>query len=286
LAPIRSVFWSREVKSGLQLVTLKQLRARDLSPDLIEPQRLDFHMLIVCESGTGAHMVDFEMHACGRGTLIHISPNQVHAFVSDMDTEATLLIFRPEILPVDFYGADSGTQPPAEYLWPPTTKLDKAPLDFVATTIDFLTKQHRTQGEWAQPEVARHVAIGLASLAYRTAVSSSPLYRSPPQPLFLAFLTLVERFFATRRDAQWYATRLDCSYRNLCRICKEASGETPKTMIDRRVAIEARRLLAFTQDSALEIGKHLGFTEATNFVKFFQRLTGNTPDVFRRQWQK
>ncbi|MBA2114109.1 AraC family transcriptional regulator [Bremerella alba] len=286
MARIRSVFWSRDVKSGFQLVTLRQLRERDLRPGLAEPQRLDFHMLILCENGVGAHMVDFEMHDCRRGTLIHISPNQVHAFASDIDTEATLLIFRPEVLPVEFYGPDSGTQPPAEYLWPPATKLDKPSLEFVTATVSFLTKQHCSQGIWDHPEAARHVAIGLASLAYRTAVSSSPLYQSPPQPLFFAFLTIVEEFYATRRDAQWYARRLDCSYRNLCRICKEASGETPKTMIDRRVAIESRRLLAFTQDSALEIGKCLGFTEATNFVKFFQRLAGSTPDVFRRQWQK
>ncbi|MEL7362149.1 MAG: helix-turn-helix domain-containing protein, partial [Bacteroidota bacterium] len=48
-----------------------------------------------------------------------------------------------------------------------------------------------------------------------------------------------------------------------------------------RVGLEARRLLATTSDTVEAIGFRLGFSEATNFVKFFKRVVGITPEAFR-----
>ena len=284
MARINSVFWRRKVSSGFELMSLSQLRHKVLDHSLAEPQRLDFHLILLFESGNGSHMVDFKMHGCEPGTLIHVSPNQVHAFGKNADNEASLLIFRPEFLPTDFYGPESKINPPPEYVWPPATRLNESSMKFATAAIDFLKNQQTSQGVWAEPEAARHIAIGLASFAFRTAAASDPVYRQP-QPLFYAFVTELENSFQTRRDAKWYAGQLDCSYRSLCRVCKAVTGETPKTMIDRRVATEARRLLAFTAISVSKIGAQLGFTEPTNFVKFFQRVVGETPDSFRRDWQ-
>ncbi len=116
MARIRSVFWSRSVESGIELMSLKHLRQKSLDHSLTEPQRLDFHLLLFFEKGAGSHMVEFQTHDCRPGTLIHVSPNQVHAFGESESTEATLLIFRPELLPADFYGPDSRNYPPAEYI--------------------------------------------------------------------------------------------------------------------------------------------------------------------------
>ena len=123
-----------------------------------------------------------------------------------------------------------------------------------------------------------------ASFAYATAVAESGLYETQPQPVFFAFLAKVNDSFSVQRDAKWYANELGCSYRTLCRACKAASGETPKAIIDQRVATEARRLLAFTGDSVSDVADELGFSESTNFVKFFQRVSKETPESFRRHW--
>ncbi|AOW14451.1 hypothetical protein LPB72_02990 [Hydrogenophaga crassostreae] len=58
-------------------------------------------------------------------------------------------------------------------------------------------------------------------------------------------------------------------------------GFTAKQVIDRRIVLEARRLLAHSQMPVAHIGHQLGFTEPTNFVKFFRRLGGETPQQFR-----
>lgn len=45
--------------------------------------------------------------------------------------------------------------------------------------------------------------------------------------------------------------------------------------------LEAKRLLAHSDQSAARIADHLGFPSATHFSKFFHRGTGQTPIAFR-----
>jgi AraC-like DNA-binding protein len=52
-------------------------------------------------------------------------------------------------------------------------------------------------------------------------------------------------------------------------------------VVDDRVALQARRLLACTAMSVAEVGRHLGFPEPTNFGRFFHREVGTSPGQFR-----
>ena len=60
-----------------------------------------------------------------------------------------------------------------------------------------------------------------------------------------------------------------------------AAGHTAKQVVDLRIALEAKRLLVHSGATVAQIGHRLGFSEATNFVKFFRRLAGVTPLEFR-----
>ena len=60
-----------------------------------------------------------------------------------------------------------------------------------------------------------------------------------------------------------------------------SAGAGAKDFIDRRVILEARRLLAHSDRSAAQIATQLGFSSATNFSKFFRQRTGTSPLAFR-----
>jgi AraC-like DNA-binding protein len=100
---------------------------------------------------------------------------------------------------------------------------------------------------------------------------------------FERFQHELERSFATTRNAADYAARVGYSPRSLNRACQEATGQSAKALIDARVALEAKRLLVHTELPAAAIGIRLGFTEPTNFGKFFTRETGRSPGAFRDQ---
>ena len=50
---------------------------------------------------------------------------------------------------------------------------------------------------------------------------------------------------------------------------------------DRRIILEAKRLLAHSNRTAAQIATQLGFTDATNFSKYFQQRAGLSPIAFR-----
>jgi AraC-like DNA-binding protein len=50
-----------------------------------------------------------------------------------------------------------------------------------------------------------------------------------------------------------------------------------KDVIVARIVLEAKRLLALTDDTVAAISHELGFDEATNFIKYFRREIGTTP---------
>ena len=80
-----------------------------------------------------------------------------------------------------------------------------------------------------------------------------------------------------------YAKNLGYSQSTLTRACLATAQMTAKEVIDKRVALEAKRLLVHSEATAAYIGYQLGFMEPSNFVKFFSRMTGQTPQHYRNK---
>ena len=53
--------------------------------------------------------------------------------------------------------------------------------------------------------------------------------------------------------------------------------------MNRRLVLEARRLLAYTDRPVAAIARELGFTDPSNFSAFFARHAGEGPSTFRIQ---
>jgi AraC-like DNA-binding protein len=98
---------------------------------------------------------------------------------------------------------------------------------------------------------------------------------------FTRFRDDLDRTFARTRRVEDYADRLGCCVRTLTRASLAATGRSAKQVIDDRVTLEAKRLLAGTDLPVAEVGRRLGFPEPTNFGRFFQREAGQSPGAFR-----
>ncbi|MFE8991388.1 helix-turn-helix transcriptional regulator [Streptomyces collinus] len=91
----------------------------------------------------------------------------------------------------------------------------------------------------------------------------------------------MEKNFARTRRVEDYAEALGYSSRTLSRATLASVGLGAKEVIDRRVVLEARRLLAHSDQTAARIAGRLGFSSATHFSKFFHQRTGQSPIAFR-----
>ena len=83
-----------------------------------------------------------------------------------------------------------------------------------------------------------------------------------------------------------YADTLGFSKRTLGSITRKHLNRSPKEVIDQRLLLEIKRLLAHTDQSIKEIAFELGFEDPSNINKFFKRMSGSTPSAFRQNLKK
>lgn len=95
------------------------------------------------------------------------------------------------------------------------------------------------------------------------------------------FIQLLNAHFKEQSSLQFYADQMNVTLDQLGQICKKGVGWSPKAMMQEKLLREAKRLLLFETLSVKEVSYDLGFTEPTNFVKFFQQHTGVSPKNFR-----
>ena len=140
-------------------------------------------------------------------------------------------------------------------------------------------------GRRVSESILQHQLLVLLFQIQRQSELSMPQRLSENSATFRRFEELVEKLFPTERSVSAYARRLGCSEKTLDRACAAAVGITPKQLIQRRVILEAKRMLAHSEASVKSLASDFGFSEVTNFVKYFRRATAESPAAFRRRIQ-
>jgi len=97
------------------------------------------------------------------------------------------------------------------------------------------------------------------------------------------FRHLIESQYLKHWPVKRYARHLALSETSLNRLCRRLAGSTAFDMIQRRLALEARRRLVYAGNSVSGIAAELGFKDPAYFSRFFRRHSGVSPNEFRRR---
>ncbi|MFG2137204.1 helix-turn-helix domain-containing protein [Streptomyces sp. NPDC048650] len=267
--------------SGVEVLTLAELRERADACRLSTPHRPGFHHLLLVERGRLVHSVDFREHVLAPGDLLWSRPGQVQHFGDLTGAEGRLVLFE-----AGFLAPGTAAAARAEDWYGPAVR---RPEGAAARALDAaLRALHQEFGELGglplevHVEVLRHL---LAVLVLRAAHPGGAVAGADgtceASETYLRFRDAVERDFTRSRRVADYARSLGYAPRTLSRATEAGAGIGAKEFIDRRVVLEAKRLLAHGDQPAARIADRLGFADATNFSKFFQRRAGTTPIAFR-----
>jgi AraC-like DNA-binding protein len=131
--------------------------------------------------------------------------------------------------------------------------------------------------------VLRHQLAALLLRLSRLEPEGGPGQAAADSEILVRFRQRIDERFAATRQVEEYAQELSCSVRTLTRASLAATGRTAKQLVDDRVALEAKRLLAESELPVAEVGARLGFSEPTNFGRFFARTVGSSPGAFRAE---
>ncbi|WP_406397961.1 helix-turn-helix transcriptional regulator [Streptomyces sp. NBC_00879] len=267
--------------AGVEVLSLAQLRSR-IGPEqgrMVAPGRPDFHHLLTLTSGSLWQTVDFTGYALRPGSWLWARPGQVYQWGDITQAEGTVIIFERDFPDPATTAAARLDDPHA-----PVVRVPRGDdIEALHTAAHHLDREFHAAMELPvdiHVTVLRHL---LAVLVLRLTHLASPVGSPSPEPgsTYLRFRDEVEREFASTRRLDDYAHALGYSARTLSRATLAAAGVGAKEFIDRRVVLEAKRLLAHSDLPAVRIAAQLGFSSATNFSKYFHQRTGQTPIAFR-----
>ncbi|GAA2356068.1 helix-turn-helix domain-containing protein [Dactylosporangium salmoneum] len=265
--------------AGIEVMTFTELRSRVGGRALGAPRRPAFHQLLNLSRGALHHTVDFTDYTVEPGSWLWIRPGQVQQWGDLQLTEGTLILFEQDFLDPATATTARLDDPYAPLVYEP----GHDQLQSLRDAADHLGRAFGAVGQLpldVQQTVLRHL---LAVLVLRLAHLAAPAGAVVPEPgdTFVRFRTAVEVEFTRTRRLKDYADALRYDPRTLSRATQAATGVNAKEFIDRRVVLEAKRLLAHSDHTAAQIAAHLGFSSATNFSKYFHQRTGTTPIAFR-----
>ena len=237
------------------------------------------------ERGEGVCRCDFTPLPFGENQLIFISPGQVHGWEVDGAVRGKIVAFSG-----DWWPGKSGEghflyDLPLFFGPTPASQLILSRQDaghfarwFRDLELEYGRTENRSRG------ILRALLERILLEARRRLRPSSGETAISPQRLLARrfFVSLEERFRETQETAD-YARDLGVPVRSLAEALRREVGKTPKRLIEERLALEARRLLAHSPLTVAEIGFQLGFADASHFSRFFRRMTSCAPRAFREE---
>jgi AraC-like DNA-binding protein len=270
---------------GLEVITMDKLRNKLSKSELSRPERIDFYILMYVIAGTGVHTVDFVTYNLEKGTLVVVRPGQLQQWQEDGDYSAILLLVEPTALP--YWDELSSIREKGILSLLDWETHSVLPADLSASVAGGLQQLDNDLNDFDGSELEisliRHELFAILLRIARWQKSMLKSGEVHQLVTYRLFLHELEDSFRKAHSLKYYAKRLGYSPATISRACLAAEGRSAKIVIDRRIALEGKRMLFHSTLSVTEIAYELGFSELTNFITFFKRLVGMTPIKFRQQ---
>ena len=258
-------------------MTLRPLRVLFAEKDrypLTTPHRLDFYSMIYINQGEGLHVIDSKPYRYRPDSLFLVSRHQIHHFLLNDDSDGYVMTFTDNMI---FGGQDDNFKHDVISLF---ENLNHSALPGLSEDFNELYGEFQSRHPHRN-DMLRCLLRRLIHRIYRFSLKQTPPNLSNENGLFSRFRVAVEQHFPLHHHVADYANLLGCSSKKLCSLSKQQTGKSAKGMIDDRLLLEAKRLLAYSALPIGDIAIRLGFEEATNLAKFFRRHTELSPRDFR-----
>lgn len=265
-----------EQEEFLDILHCEQIldRAKNLGWSIKPHRHSNLHQFFLLAKGTATAKIDNIPHKFNGPMLISIPRMVVHSFEFSIGTIGYVLSIPNETV-TQVLGQETEL-----------TLIENNAIVFPADTYFMSLIEQIYAEHWANDPLKLPFLRALCSLLFchfarqcsqELGNSRSNLYSFDIRK----FDTLVRQHVAKNWSISEYAAALGCSRTHLNRMCRAATGHSPRDYIIQRSIQEARRLLTYTELDIATIGFRLGFDDPSYFSRSFKRLTGLSPSVYR-----
>lgn len=250
-----------------------------------KPHKKDHFCIIVIEDGKINVHIEDKIHFLKAGKISVIFPDQVH-FVSDLseDLKGNIILFEEILFCSDIlknelstYNVNLSTQLNCTIL---SNEDFERSLDSIKIIKEIYQKPSLIKKEQAR-FLIKIFLLGLIESVH----GLHPILNqeTADKPVYVRFKKLLNEHYKEHRTVQYYAEELIITPKKLNSITKKHCGETAIQAIHKRILIEIKRQLMFSDLSHKEIAFDLGFNSPSAFNKFVKAKLKETPTELQQE---
>jgi len=244
--------------------------------------------MLLFTTGSGTHQVDFDDVNVTPGHMLFVAKDQMQRF-DPLETYDGLGLMFTE----SFFCRNSYYQ---ELLDKTLLYNDPLQLSYfdvgerfeeLKSAFQYIIEEQKKTPHEFQELILHNYLVNIMLIAetkhnplQKTAV---PAYKNL---LLIKFKELAEKHLSEQWTIADYARALNVTQRTLENTFSKVENTTPKKWLTDRMILGIKRLLTYEAVTIKEIGDYFGFSELTNFVKFFKKATGVTPAAFRQSLRR
>lgn len=261
-----------EVKDKLEQQKLLKVAAFDNSKTTTKPHKHNGYLeLVFLSSTSGKHVIDGHESSIKTPCLLIIRKDCVHHWELTTPVEGFVLLVKKLFVDqsLDFEVARMVDE---------ISKFDTIYLKESGIIPTLLVLLSQEENKICQEGLFRSLLAKILEDTEKTEQATSL-----SNDLYVRFVELLNTDTPIINHVAYYAELLNTSPQNLSAACKKISNSTASQILAAYILKEAKRLIFYTNNSIAEIAFALGFSDKSNFSKYFKRYTGITPSEFKRQ---
>lgn len=242
----------------------------------------DYYVFGFVESGECEVLIDFQSYKIQAGSVVLIQPGQVHCFVNSLGLSAYLLLIDGAFI------EDKVRQVIAQYSFTSQIALlasvHQAELKQL---FSMLSAKKRAITDALSASLVMHLSLAVVDVIASTMQYGLTQRKCSRRYVELTqiFRSLLKENVTTKHAPAFYANKMNVSVIYLNEAVKAATGNSVTQNIHHEIIVRARRELVYTNKSVKEIAVGLGFEDYAYFTRIFTRITGQSPNLFRKNHQ-
>jgi AraC family transcriptional activator of pobA len=237
------------------------------------------HQFEWLEHGSAAATIDGRRHTLVGPAAWMIPPGVMHGFVYERDSAGHRVSVPSGLLQATVASSpklqDRLARPVIVQALNRATDEDE-----LRELLVLLVREFDAQRPGRTEALQAHAVLLAMWFARRDAVGAF-VVEPPHDVLVEKFRALLETHFRAHWTIGAYAKALDVTPDHLSRRCRAATGLGAQDLVQDRLMLEARRLLAYTPGTVAEIAHQLGFDDPAYFSRVFAKGAGQSPSAYR-----
>ena len=235
----------------------------------------NYFEIIYLSGGSGYHFIDSRRFDVNPPVIYFVRKDQVHYWELDREPEGYVVIIKKNFMAKSLDNELKILLTKISHF----SSLSVEDNSTINSLFEMLVKENNEENE-----NGFHIIEGLLKALLAKVIDvSKPIIdkRELKTDLYQSFTDILNSGQVVKHRVQFYAEKLNTSPQNLNAVCRKAVNQSATEVLSGCIISEAKRLLLYTNKNVGEISFALEFMDASHFVKYFKRSTGQTPQAFR-----